>query len=633
VPRFVLAAALVTSPLAAQRRPPAGPDWPVAAGDPGATRFSTLDAIDRSNVDLLEVAWTWETGEKAVPGPRQPIPGQDVRPGSFEATPLVVNDTMYVVTPYNRVVALDATSGREIWSYDPRAWEWGRPANGTGLVHRGVALWTGDGERRVFLNSRWRLIALDARTGERVPSFGHRGEVDLTERLPWPTIRLHYTQTSPPVVFGDLVILGNGVGDRLRYRNDPPGNVQAFDVRTGELVWSFNPIPREGEFGNETWENGSWRFTGHTNVWAPISLDVERGLVYLPVGTPSNDWYGGERLGDNLFAESLVCLDARTGERVWHFQAVRHGLWDYDLASAPVLLTIRVDGRTIDAVAAPSKMGFLFVFDRVTGEPVWPIEDRPVPPSDVPGERAATTQPFPTRPAPFARQGVTEDDLVDFTPELRAEALEVFRRHRAGPLYTPPSMEGTLMLPGIIGGANWGGAAADVERGILYVKASNSASLLEVVEADPSAVEGRYSVDLGNMGANLPNGLPLIKPPYGTLTAIDMNAGDQLWQVPVGDMPNVRNHPALRGVDLPPRLGASGAAGPLLTAGRLVFLTGGGSTLYAFDAESGEEVWSASLGQRGYANPMTYEAAGRQYLVIASGSGEQAKLTAFALPE
>jgi quinoprotein glucose dehydrogenase len=306
-------------------------------------------------------------------------------------------------------------------------------------------------------------------------------------------------------------------------------------------------------------------------------------------------------------------------------------LWDYDLPSPPVLLTIRVNGRTIDVVAVPSKVGFLYVFDRVTGEPVWPIEERPVPASDVPGEQASPTQPFPTKPAPFARQGFTESDLVDFTPAIRAQALEMFHKLRSGPLFTPPSFEGTLTLPGIIGGANWGSAAADPARGIVYVKASNSAAVLRIVPGDPADVEGDYTADLGAMGASLPNGIPLVKPPYGTLTAIDVNTGQHKWQVTVGDAPNVRQNPALRGVQLPSRLGASGAAGPLLTAGGLVFLTGGGSTLYAFDADTGAEVWSADLGGRGYSNPMTYEAGGRQYIVIASGSGEEARLTAFTL--
>ena len=607
-------------------------DWPVHGGDPGGMKYSALTEINRDTVSQLQPAWTWEPGEAPIPGPRQPIPGQDVRPGAFETTPIMLDGTMYLSTPYNRVVALNPETGQEIWTYDPQTIEWGQPPNGTGYVHRGVAIWRGSNESRIFLNSRWRLIALDAKTGAAIESFGHKGEIDLTDNLLWPTNRLHYTQTSPPVIYENLVILGNGVWDGFIYERDPPGNVQAFDVRTGELVWNFNLIPQPGEVGNETWEEDSWDRTGHTNVWAPFTLDSERGYLYLPVGTPSNDYYGGHRKGDNLFAESLLCLNARTGERVWHFQAVHHGLWDYDLGSPPALLTVTVEDRTIDVVAAPSKMGFVYVFDRETGEPVWPIEERPVPPSDVPGERAAATQPFPTRPAPFAPQGLTEDDLIDFTPELRAEALRLIQAYRYGSLYLPPSLQGTIALPGIVGGTNYGGPAADPETGVFYVKATNSPNLLALVKSDPSKTEGDYIFDRTKLGLRLSNGLPLLKPPYGTLTAIDLKTGEHLWQVPVGDNPRVRFHPALQGVELPPRLGAEGPSGPIVTAGGLVFVTGGANSLHAFDKETGKELWSADLGSRSAANPMTYlGSSGRQFVVIASGSGSRAKLTAFAL--
>ena len=613
-------------------------DWPIWGADAGGTKYSHLDQIDRDNVDQLVEVWTWETGEQPVRGPGAPIRGEQVRPGNFEVTPLVIDGVMYLSTPYNRVVALDATSGEQIWEYDPRIWEFGQPPNGTGLVHRGVAVWEGpanaDGsggiERRIFLNSRWRLIALDAATGEPIDSFGPGGEIDLTEDLIWPTNRLHHTQTSPPVVYKDLVILGNGVGDRLKYLNDPPGDIQAFDVRTGERVWRFSPIPQAGEFGNDTWEDDSWQYTGHTNVWAPFTLDAVRGLLYLPVGTPSNDYYGGHRRGDNLFADSILCLNAETGERVWHFQTVHHGLWDYDVPSPPTLLTITVEGREIDAVAQPTKQGFLFVFDRETGEPVWPIEERAVPASDAPGERSAQTQPFPTKPAPFARQGISEADLMDYTPELKAMALEAIAPYRWGEMFLPPSTQGSVVLPGLIGGANYGGGAADIETGVMYVKASNSPSLMTIVEADPSEVEMEYTGQ--TRGLFLANGLPLLRPPYGTLTAIDLNTGEHVWQVPVGDNARVRDHPDLAGVELPERLGSTGHPGPIVTAGGLVFITGGASSLYAFDKSTGEELWSADLGAGSAANPMTFMAAsGRQFVVIASGRGSGAKLIAFAL--
>ncbi|MDH3271263.1 MAG: pyrroloquinoline quinone-dependent dehydrogenase [Gemmatimonadota bacterium] len=608
-------------------------DWPSYGGDPGAMGYSPLDQIDRANVSGLELAWTWDTGDEPLTGPRLPVPGESVRPGAFQATPLVVNDTMYLSTPYNRVVALDPATGGEHWVYDPGTVEWGQPPNGTGFVHRGVAMWSGPGERRIFLNSRWRLIAIDAATGERIESFGDAGEVDMTEHLQWATNRLHFTQTSPPVVWEDLVILGNGLWDGFVYERDPPGHILAFDVTTGALRWRFDLIPPEGAFGNETWEDRSWDRVGHTNAWAPLSVDVERGLVFAPVGTPSNDYYGGDRKGDNLFAESLVVLDARTGERVWHFQAVHHGLWDWDLPAQPTLFPLTVDGRTIDAVAVSTKMGFLFVFDRETGEPVWPIEERPVPPSNVPGERASETQPFPTKPPPFERQGFSEDDVIDFTPALRAEALDIVRRYRMGPLYSPPSLEGTIVSPGIIGGGNWGGTAVDPETGFLYVKSSNAPALLAIGPADPERTEGEYGIDRSRRSLRLDNGLPIQRPPYGTLTAYDLTVGEIAWQVPIGDTPAVRANPALAGVELPERLGVSGAPGPIVTGGGVVFLTGGGDALYAIDAESGEELWSHDLGQDGYANPMTYRAGdGRQYVVIATGRGGGTRLMAFALP-
>lgn len=609
-------------------------EWPTYGGEAGGSKYAAATQIDRENVGTLAVAWTWDTGETAITGPRRPVRDQDVVPGNFEVTPLVIGDTMVLSTPYNRVVALNAATGEELWTYDPRTTEWGQPPNGTGLVHRGIAVWTGNGERRVFLNTRWRLIALDFATGQPIPEFGHRGEIDLTEDLLWPTNRLHYTQTSPVTVFEDLVIAGNGVWDGFVYPQDPPGNLQAFDVHTGEQVWNFNLIPQQGEFGNDTWEDESWRVTGHTNAWAPMVVDVERGLLYAGIGTPSNDYYGGHRLGDNLFAESLVCLDARTGERVWHFQTVKHGLWDFDLPGAPVLYSATVDGREIDAVAVAGKTGWVYAFDRVSGEPVWPIEDRPVGASDVPGERAAATQPFPTRPPPFAGQGFGPGDLVDFTPALRREAEALTRGFTFGPLFTPPSMAGTMTMPGIIGGGNWGGAAVDPRTGILYVKSTEEPSVLKIAPADTTRFVADYALDFSANRNLRVRGLPISKPPYGTLTAIDMNAGEILWQEPVGDRPEIRANPALRGVDLPERLGVPGAPGPVVTAGGLVFLTGGGDVLYAFDSQSGQVLWEAALPAAGYANPMSYStSAGRQFVAIATGGRDRpARLVVFGLP-
>jgi quinoprotein glucose dehydrogenase len=627
----LLVAAVATPPPSSGAQRPPGADWPVYGGDPGGMKYSALTQINRDNVRQLEPAWSWRTGETPLAGPRLPVPGNAVRPASFEVTPIVLDDTMYLSTPYNRVVALEGESGKELWAFDPRAYDWGQVPNGTGYVHRGIAVWNGNGERRLFMNSRWRLIALNATTGRPITSFGHNGEIDLTEHLTWPTNRLHYTQTSPPVVYQDLVIVGNGVWDGFVYRQDPPGVMQAFDVRTGRLVWKFDLIPQKGEFGNETWEDGSAAYTGHTNVWAPFTVDERRGLLYLPVGTPSNDYYGGHRKGDNLFAESLVCLDANTGRRVWHFQAVHHGLWDYDLGSPPVLLTVQSGNRKVDVVAAPSKIGFLYVFDRETGQPLWPIEEREVPASDVPGERASKTQPFPTKPPPYAKQGFTEQDVIDFSPELKAAALEVITQYRYGPLFMPPSLQGTIAMPGVNGGGNWGGAAADRESGVVCVRASNSPSLLALGKADPARTEGDYDIDRSRRNLSMPGGVPINKPPYGTLTAIDLNTGEHVWQVPLGDTPALRANPALRGVVLPRRLGATGLPGPVVTKGGLVFIPAD-SHLYAFDKSTGEELWAGDLGERGSGTPMTYATrSGRQFVVVASGGGDRAVLVAFAV--
>ena len=638
--RVVGAIALVASGAMAARGQRV--DWPTPSGDPGAMRWSPVRDVNRDNVSQLRPAWSWKTGEHAIPaGPDQ----KPARPGLFQASPVVIHDTMYVSTPYAAVAALDARTGRELWKYDPEVWRGGQPSNGTGFVHRGVATWTDGHARRVFINARWKLVALDAATGTPIPSFGDGGEVDLVRQLRRPVNKLHYTNTSPPVVAGNIVIVGNGVGDRLRYPKDPPGDVQAFDVRTGRRVWSFKTIPDSGEYGWKTWENGSYDYMGHTNVWAPMSLDAKRGLLFLPVSTPTNDWYGGERKGDNLFAESVVALDVRTGRRVWHYQIVHHGLWDYDLPAPPVLATITWKGKPRDVVAVPSKTAWIYVFDRVSGKPIWPIVERPVPQSDVPGERTSATQPIPTLPAAFARQQVTISDLLDFTPELKRRAASIFNQYRSGPIFTPPSMQGTIVMPGSIGGAGWGSTSYDPDSHTLFVKGTDNPVMYQIVKGVPNDTIGfDYTADLVHSGIGVtadpdsgtsdhspPEQLPLIKPPYGTMTAIDLNTGARKWQVTLGDTPAIRAHPLLKGVTLPP-LGVAGAVGGTVTRGGLLFATGGGDVLYALDTRDGRVLWQHPLpAGRGYANPIVYRTAGTEYVVIASGGGDTAELVAFSI--
>jgi quinoprotein glucose dehydrogenase len=614
--------------------------WPHYAGDQAASHYSPLEQITSANVAQLAIAWEWKPHEKV-------LPQFGTRPGAFQNTPLVIDGVMYLSTPYNQVAALDATTGKELWRYDPKAYEDGQPPNGQGFAHRGVVAWKdpstslrpGGGDLRIFLNARYNLIQLDAKTGIPVESFGKAGVVDLSEGLVWAINKKHYTNTSPPIVYKDLIIVGNGVGDRLTYKNDPPGDVRAFHARTGKLVWKFNTIPQRGEFGNNTWDGGSWQFTGHTNVWAPMSLDESRGLLFMPVSTPSNDYYGGRRPGQNLFAESIVCLDASSGQRKWHFQIVHHGLWDYDPASAPNLVTITVDGKRIDAVVQLTKQGWAFVFDRVSGKPVWPIEERPVPRSDVPGEASWPTQPFPTRPPAFESQGVTLDDAFDATPEWKARATEELRKYRLGPIYTPPSLQGTVVLPGVWGGANWGGGAFDPASGRLYVKTTRSPGIFKMEPFTKSAqpqdrtdeVDAEY---VQRSPSSFIDGVPILKPPYAHLVALDLNRGEIAWKVPFGDAPEIRSLPALKGVPLPDRLGAVGPPGVIVTKSELIFAGGNDMALSAFDAKDGRELWRYVLPRQATATPMTYlDANGRQIVVIATGRGEDTSLVAFALPK
>ena len=646
---LLVSAALVLATVACAQEQGATADWPFVGSDQAHTKYSVAEDITAANVGHLGIVWEWEPKEV-------PLEQYGTQPGPFQATPIMVDGNLYLSTMYTRVAALNAETGAELWTFDPRAYEGGPIGAGpTGFKHRGIAYWSDGNEARIFLNSRDRLYAIDASTGELDADFGEGGSVLLTDGHGRAVSRSEFDQTSPPVVFEDLVIVGSRVPDGVQREFDPPGTVQAFDVGTGERRWVFFTIPQSrDDFGADTWQDESWSITGHANVWGLMSLDVERGLLYVPTSTPSSDYWGGRRKGANLFAESLLCLDARTGERRWHFQAVHHGLWDYDLSAAPNLMTITVDGREIDAVAQVSKHGFTYVFDRVTGEPVWPIEERPVDTfTDVPGEELYPTQPFPTKPPPFARQGVSLQDANDLTPEIHALAVAEMKRFRLGPLFTPPSLQGTLQRPGASGGANWGGAAFDPETGLLYVRTSEEADTNQVCEnaGDDPRIDVEYSnncpygatrvmfQEAGGPGAvEAPESqlgpIPLTKPPYAHLVAIDLNAGEIEWKVPFGEgSDEIRTHPLLRGVDLPERLGTLGNSGPLVTRGGLVFLGGGDPYLYAFDKATGAELWRGATPFPTNANPMTYRTeSGRQFVVIATGRGADAALVAFTLP-
>jgi quinoprotein glucose dehydrogenase len=442
-------------------------EWPAYAGTYAAAHYSPLAEIDRSNARDLHVVWRWKSPDQAIKDTNP-----EVGPSrSNESTPLMVGGTLYTSTPLSEVAAIDAASGATKWVFDPKVYEngLGIPAN-DGWLHRGLAYWRqGDDERLVILTAFAQMIALDARTGKPVPTFGIEGRVDLALGLRRPVDRDYYTMSSPPVIVRGVIVVGSSVMDWWGHRPSPPGDVRGFDVVTGRLLWTFHTVAQSGEPGVETWEKDSWKEAGNANVWAPMSADEELGYVYLPVSTPTNDYYGGDRPGDGLYGESLVCIDAATGKPVWHYQLVHHGLWDYDLPAAPNLIDITVDGKSIKAVAQVTKQAFVYVFDRVTGKPVWPIEERPVPASTVPGEHASKTQPFPTKPAPFDLQGVRDEDLIDLTPEVHKEAIDIISKYDHGPLFTPPSLRGTVTLPGVAGGANWSGAAIDPETGMLYV--------------------------------------------------------------------------------------------------------------------------------------------------------------------
>jgi quinoprotein glucose dehydrogenase len=607
-------------------------EWLYYGGDPGNSKYSALADINAQNAGRLQISWQWKHWET-------PLKEYGTTPGFFEGTPLMIDGVLYVTTPYNNIAALDAETGKELWRFDGEGYKLGQVLSGSGWKLRGTAFWRDGNRLRLFLNSRHQLFSLDSQTGKPVPSFGKEGVVPLTD-LPRISEIKHATQSSPPVIYKDLVILGSQVPDRVQV-SDPVGYVQAINARTGKRVWTFSVIPQSAKDpGAETWENESWRNNGHGNVWAPMALDEARGLLYLPTSTPSSDYYGGGRPGANLFAESLVCLEAATGKIKWYFQTVHHGLWDWDNPAPPNLVTITVNGQRIDAVAQISKQGFTYVFDRVTGKPVWPIVERAVPTdSNVPGEKPYPTQPFPTKPPAFTGQGVMLEDANNLTPEIQAKAQEQMRKFHIGPMFTPPSLEGTLQRPSQGGGGNWGGAAFDPETGYLFVRAANSVGLNRLAKNDGSdplvAVEYSNVFARGGESVSLPGGLPINSPPWAVLTAIDLNKGEIAWKVPLGEgSAAIRNHPLLKGVALPDRLGSPNSrGGAMVTRSGLVFIGGGDGYLYAFDKRNGKEIWRGKVPYDNAAVPMTYRTrSGKQFVVVATGTGADNALVAFALP-
>ena len=628
----ILPGALPATEAALQRG-----EWPVYAGSNAALRWSPLDIVDRSNAGRLRVVWRWRSPDHDL---RQA--GLKVAPAfSNESTPIMIGRTLYTSTSLSQVAAIDAVTGTTKWVHDTRAYAYGIHPPNLGWNNMGVAFWrSGDDERVIILTAYGFMVALDARTGEPVESFGEKGRIDLTHGLRREVNRADYTSQAPPMIVGDVIVVGSSVYDFWLNRPSPPGDVRGFDVRSGKLLWTFHTVPQEEEAGVETWLEESWKLAGNTNVWAPMSADDQLGYVYLPVSTPSNDYYGGHRPGDGLYGESLVCLEAPTGRKVWHYQIVRHGLWDYDLPAAPNLLDIVVDGKPVKAVMQVTKQGFLFAFDRVTGKPIWPIEDRAVPPSSMPRERASATQPFPTRPAPFELQGVREDDLIDLTPALRADAIRVIQSYEHGPLYTPPTERGTIINPGIAGGANWNGAAVDPASGLIYVGSMRSPVV--VFLGRPRPFEQAYDF-IGRVRPLAGSfGLPLLKPPWSSLTAIDMNSGEHRWRIAVGTGPV--KHPELAALDIKEPLGTPYARSWALVTKSLLFVVQAGAfvnarpgpdprrviydiaqrdtVLWVHDKASGERLVEIPVGANAAGAPMTYSIDGRQFIVFPVGGGD-----------
>jgi quinoprotein glucose dehydrogenase len=640
-----------------------GGEWRTYGGDLANTRYAPLDQINRANFNTLQVAWRFKS-DALGPSPEY----------NWESTPLVVNGVLYVTAGTRRaVVALDAATGEMLWMHQEHEGPRGESAPRK-LSGRGLAYWTDgktdgkDDSRIIYVTPGYQLIALNAKTGVPVSSFGKNGIVDLkladdqSMDLVTGDIGLHAT----PVVAKNVVIIGAAhlPGGVPKSRQNEKGYIRGFDVRTGKRLWIFHTIPQLGEFGVDTWEKESWVYTGNGGVWGQISVDEQLNLAYLPVELPTGDYYGGHRPGAGLFGESIVAVDLQTGQRKWHYQLVHHGIWDMDIPCAPILADLVVDGRRIKALAQPTKQGWIYTFDRATGKPIWPIEERPVAAGDVPGEWYAPTQPYPSRPPAFDRQGVSLDDLIDFTPELKAEGQQLASRYKIGPLFTAPVVAkwpaplGTLLLPSVTGGANWQGGSFDPETGILYIFSVTSISGLGLVASDGRRSDMSYIAGVASdpakptpvgRGANgeggqtpTVQGLPLVRPPYGRITAVDMNKGEIVWQVAHGETPDsVRNHPALKGLTIP-RTGRPGRIGTLVTKTLVIAGEGGfftladgrrGAMLRAYDKATGADAGAIYMPAPQTGSPMTYMFGGKQYIVLAiSGGSYSGELVAYRLP-
>ncbi|WP_435354861.1 PQQ-binding-like beta-propeller repeat protein [Emticicia sp. SJ17W-69] len=616
-------------------------EWRQHRGDFASTNYSPLDQINKENAPNLKIAWRWKT-DNFGSSPEF----------YFKVTPLMVNGVLYTTAGLSRsVAAIDAENGETLWTFrfDEKERKTYVPRQNSG---RGVAYWTSPDkgkDRVVYITPSFQLIALDAQTGHLIPDFGEGGIVDLKKGLGAYADPLTSTigSTSPPIIVNDVIIMGASfpVGLAPVSKNQVRGDIMGYDVKTGKQLWIFHTVPQQGEEGNETWEKESWKYTGNAGAWAPLTADPELGYVYLPLEAATGDFYGGHRPGNNLFSQSLVCLDAKTGKKVWHYQLIHHDIWDYDLPAPPILADINVEGKPIKAVVQLTKQAFAFVFDRVTGKPVWPIEERAVPQSDVKGEWTSPTQPFPTKPAAYDRQGYSDDILVDFTPEIKKEALKIASQFKKGPLFTPislyqaPKSLGTLMLPDAVGGANWQGGVFDPLKGMLYVSSSTVLRPMSL-ESAPNLSDMDYVAYMGSSRIG-PYGLPLVKPPYGRITAIDLNTGNHQWMIPNADTPSwVKDIPALKGIDIP-RTGLPDRVGMLVTktllfagegAGLYGSDGGGGNKFRAYDKATGEIISEIELPANQCGLPMTYSINGKQYIVVAVGAiGHPGELVALSL--